>query len=169
MGIKEKMMESMIGNMSKEEKMDMMDKMMDSFFSNMTDEEKQEMMTNMMPKMMQNMMGGKKGSMMGMMRNMMGSDDDSEGDGFNPMDMCKEMMSNMRQNSKIAIMGTPEIQGLFEEWVEQIENEILEFIQGKETYGVEEIADNFKISKESAYYFLTKLAQKDKIKLQIKE
>ena len=173
MGIKEKMMESMMGNMSKEEKMEMMNKMMDSFFSNMTDEEKKEMMNNMMPKMMQNMMGGKKGSMMGMMRNMMGSmtgkNEESEGNDFNPMVMCKEMMANMKQSSKIATMSTPEIQGLFEDWVEQIENEIFDFIKGKEEYDVEEIAKNFKISKESAYYFLTKLAQKNKIKLQIKK
>ena len=174
MGIKEKMMESMMEGMSKEEKMDMMNKMMDSFYSNMTDEEKKEMMNNMMPKMMQNMMGGnKKGSMMGMMRNMMGSkmggEKDSEDDVFNPMDMCREMMSNMKQSSKIATMSTPEIQGLFEDWAEQIENEIFEFIKGKEEYDVDEIAKNFKISKESAYYFLTRLAQKNKIKLQVKK
>src|SRR4030042_889163 len=169
MGLKEKMMDSMMGNMSKEEKMDMMNKMMDSFFSNMSDEEKKEMMNNMMPKMMQNMMGGKKGSMMDMMRNMMGGNKDSNNEDFNPMDMCKEMMSNMKQSNKIATMSTPEIRGLFEDWVEQIENEVFEFIKGKEEYDVEEIAKNFKISKESAYYFLTRLAQKNKIKLQIKK
>ncbi len=173
MGIKDKMMESMMGNMSKVEKMEMMDKMMDSFFSSMSDEDKKEMMSNMMPKMMQNMMGEKGGSMMGMMGNMMGSmmkgKKDAGENGFNSMDMCKEMMSNMRQSSKIATLSTPEVQGLFEDWVEQIENEIIEFIKDKKFYDVEEIAKNFKISKESAYYFLTRLAQKGKINIKVEK
>ena len=174
MGIKEKMMDSMMGNMSKEEKIEMMDKMMDSFFSNMSDEDKKEMMSNMMPKMMQNMMGGKEGgSMMGMMGNMMSSmmkgKKDTESNGFNPMDMCKEMMSKMKQSSKIATLSTPEVQGLFEDWVEQIENEIIEFIKDKKSYNVEEIAKNFKISKKSAYYFLTRLAQKEKINIKVEK
>jgi hypothetical protein len=174
MGIKEKMMENMMNNMSKEEKMEMMEKMMDSFFSGMSDEEKKEMMNNMMPKMVQNMMGGNGGgSMMGMMGNMMSSmmkgKTNTDDNGFNPMNMCKEMMSNIRQSSKIATLSTPEVQGLFEDWVEQIENEIINFIKEKETYNIEEIAKNFKISKESAYYFLTRLAQKGKINIKVEK
>lgn len=174
MGLKEKMMDSMMNNMSKEEKMEMMDKMMNSFFSDMTDEDKKEMMSNMMPKMIQNMMGGNEGgSMMGMMRNMMGSmmkgKKNMESNDFNPMEMCKEMMSNIRLSGKIATLSTPEVQGLFEDWVEQIENEIIEFIKDKDSYNVEEIAKNFKISKESAYYFLTRLAQKGKINIKVEK
>ena len=58
MGLKEQMMNTMVGNMSKEERMEMMEKMMDTFFAQMTPEEKQEMMGSMMPKMMKEMMGG---------------------------------------------------------------------------------------------------------------
>ena len=174
MGLKEKMMDSMMSNMSKEERMEMMDKMMDSFFSGMSDEDKKKTMSNMMPKMMQNMMGGNEdGSMMGMMRNMMGSmmkdKKNTNSSNFNPMDMCKEMMSNIRLSGKIATLSTPEVQGLFEDWVEQIENEIIELIKDKDSYNVEEIAENFKISKESAYYFLTRLAQKEKINIKVEK
>ncbi len=168
MGIKEKMMDSMMGNMSKEEKMDMMNKMMDSFFSNMTDEEKKEMMNNMMPKMMENMMGGKKGSMMGMMRNMMGSmmgkNEESGDEDFNPMDMCKKMMANMTKSTDLAVFSTPEIRQLFEEWAEQIETEILDFTKQSETIEVDKIQNHFKLTKESIIYFLNRLAQKEKIK-----
>lgn len=44
MGFKEKMMESMMGNMSSEERTAMMDKMMEQFLGNMSPEEKQDMM-----------------------------------------------------------------------------------------------------------------------------
>jgi len=53
MGLKDKMMDRMVENMSKEEKAEMMDKMMERFFADFTPEEKQQLMLKMMPKMMQ--------------------------------------------------------------------------------------------------------------------
>lgn len=96
MSMMNKMMDSMMGRMSKEEKEEMMNKMMDKFFADFTAEDKQKMMEEMMPKMMEgvNMMDmmpkmmmsmtGKdkrESGMMGMMSKMMGS--------------CEEMDSTM--------------------------------------------------------------------------
>jgi hypothetical protein len=86
-----------------------------------------------------------------------------------PWDMCKDMISSIRQSHKIATMATPEVQGLFEDWVEQIEKEILDYLKEKDSIDIKDLAGRFKISKDSAYFFLTKLAQKDKIKLSIKK
>jgi hypothetical protein len=93
MGIKDKMADFMMGNMTSEEKSAMIDQMMNKFFADikpedkqkmmgdmmekfmgtMTGEEKQAMMQTMMPKMMGSMMGGGTGSpMMNMMSMMMG-------------------------------------------------------------------------------------------------
>jgi|GEM_PF-5571205 len=44
MGFKDKMMDRMMGKMSKEEKQNMMDKMMENFLADMTAEDKQKMM-----------------------------------------------------------------------------------------------------------------------------
>lgn len=175
MGIKEKMMESMMGNMSKEEKMDMMNKMMDSFFSNMSDEEKKEMMNNMMQNMMGDnkstpmggmmgmMMGGKSG-MMDMMSKMMGGKKSEDGTAEMPWNMCRKMMANMTKSTDLAVFSTPEIRQLFEEWTEQIETEILDFTKQSETIEVDKIQKHFKLTKESIIYFLNRLAQKEKIK-----
>ncbi len=87
MGMMEKMMDRMMGKMSKEEKEGMMSKMMDKFFADMTVEDKQKMMEEMMPKMMEgvNMME----MMPKMMMNMMGG---GEGlGGMMPL-MMTEMM-----------------------------------------------------------------------------
>lgn len=132
----------------------------------MSEEEKQSMMRDMMPKMMKNMMGG---GMRGMMGIMMGhkhgnSDDNSE---FNPFDMCKEMMASVKQGHKTATLATPEIQNLFEDWVIQIEEEIIALQDKDENFTVEHLAEHFKISKESVYYFLTRLAQKGKLKINV--
>ena len=87
MEMMDKMMESMMGGMSKEEKEEMMGKMMEKFFAGMTAEDKQKMMEQMMPKMMEgvNMMD----MMPKMMMSMMGG---GEGQGGMMPQMMTEMM-----------------------------------------------------------------------------
>jgi hypothetical protein len=180
MNLKEKMMETMMGSMSPEEKKEMMNSMMETFFSSMSTEEKQEMMKTMMPKMMEMMRGS--GGIMGMMGSMMGGRSplkekaksfdesaDQPHEDFNPMDMCRQMMSSMRQSSEIATFATPEIRTLFEEWVRQIEEEIEQFITKNATSEPDIIASHFKISKASAIYFLSRLAQKGKISMNVQK
>lgn len=164
MCFEEKTSDSMKNNMSKESKEKTWEKIMDYCCSDMSDEEKQEKMKDM-HKMMHHLKecGG---PMMGMM---MGKMHGKAGKGHMPWDMCKEMMSTIQQSHKIAIMATPEVQGLFEDWVEQIEKEILTYLKDKDSIDIKDLASNFKISKDSAYYFLTKLAQKGRIKLNIKK
>ncbi len=74
MGIKEKMADFMMGNMTAEEKQSMMDQMMTRFFMDITPEEKQKMMEEMMQKFMGSMSAQEKQTMMqNMMPKMMGS------------------------------------------------------------------------------------------------
>ncbi len=178
MGLKEKMMDGMMGNMKPSEKQDMMNAMMDQFFSTMTAEDKQNMMDGMMDKfmgsmtaeekqaMMQNMMpkmmGGKSGGgMMGMMKGMMGGEEGSEG----PMDMCKKMIGNIGKASDLASYATGELHNLFEEWLGQINDEVADFIQKEGTADPDTLAEKFKLSRESIHFILGRLAQKGKITL----
>lgn len=171
MNLKEKMMERMMGKMSAEEKKEMMNAMMEKFFGSMTAEEKREMMQEMMPKMMARMMGGDPGDgggpmagMMGMMRSMMCAGDHGE-EGFNPMEMCKRMMSAISSAGELATFATPEIRMLFEEWVRQVDEEVLALLAENNELTPEEIAARLKISRESAVYFLSRLARKQRVSL----
>jgi hypothetical protein len=144
----------------------MWEKMTECCCSDMTDEEKQRWSKDM-HKLMHHMheCGGPG---MGMMGGIMGKMHGKGERGHMPWDMCKDMISSIKDSHKVATMATPEVQGLFEDWVEQIEKELLDFLKDKKTVDVKDIASHFKISKDSAYYFLTKLAQKGKINLSIK-
>ncbi|RPI72033.1 MAG: hypothetical protein EHM45_22725 [Desulfobacteraceae bacterium] len=189
MGLKEKMMEGMIGNMSAEEKQEMMDAMMEKFFSTLSAEDKQKMMgsmmekfmgsmsadekqglmSNMMPKMMGQMMGGGPQSMMGMMASMMGRKTAGENKGEEtsemPFDMCRKMMGSIGRSSELASYATPELRGLFEEWLSQIEEEIKGDIEKAGSADPAELAQKYKLGKESIHFILGKLAQKDKINI----
>lgn len=149
--------------MSSEEKKAAMEKIMGDFFSGMKEDKKQGFMQGMMGEIM----GKTNFNPMEMMSKMMGNEG-KEG-GFNPMEMCGKMMSFMQENRKISTLATPEVQGLFEDWVEQIEEEIIEFVKDKKDVNVDHVSGQFKISKNSAYYFLTQLAKKGKIDLKFDE
>lgn len=85
------MMEAMMGNMSKEDKLEMMGTMMEKFFADITVEDKQKMMEQMMPRMMEgvNMMEMMPKMMMGMMGR--GQSGDESGGGM--MGMMSQMMA----------------------------------------------------------------------------
>lgn len=169
MTIKEKIMDKMMDNqfkdMSAEDKKQMMETMMDKFFSSMSDDEKKEMMSGMMPKMMGQMMGNN--PMMGMMSMMMGkksgnNEKSNEGSKM-PWDMCSEMMTGMKETASTAKFSTPELRGLFDDWCQQIEKEMLDFIKEKKSIKVEEMAEKFSLSEESIKYLLGRLANKNLI------
>jgi hypothetical protein len=178
MSLKEKMMNKMMENqfqgMSPEDKKQMMDTMMDKFFSSMSDEEKKEMMSGMMPRMMEQMMGGGsmmgKSPMMGMMSMMMGKGKGSSDSGEEnkmPWDMCKDMMSGIKETANTAKFATAELRGLFDEWCQQIEKEILNFVKEKKSINVSELAEKFSLSEESIKYLLTRLANKNLIDFKV--
>jgi hypothetical protein len=159
------MMDNQFKNMSSEEKQKMMESMMDKFFSSMTDEEKKEMMSGMMPKMMGQMMGNN--PMMGMMSMMMGrnagASDKGDSNQKMPWDMCGEMMSGLKETANAAKFATAELRGLFDEWCQQIEKEMLEFIKEKKAVKVDELTAKFNLSEESIKYLLGRLAAKNLI------
>jgi predicted transcriptional regulator len=170
MSFKENFMSKMMGNqfqnMSSEDKKQMMDTMMDQFFSSMSDEEKKKMMSEMMPKMMggDSKTGGN--PMMGMMSMMMGGgkmNGGSGGENKMPWDMCKDMMSGIKETANTAKFATAELRGLFDEWCQQIKQEILNFVKEKNSINVEELAEKFSLSEESIKYLLGRLAAKNLI------
>jgi len=131
---------------------------------------------NMMENMMGKMSSEEKKEMMGSMMNCRNSTDDKMGSSekekqndscFNSMEMCKKMMSSISQSSEIATFATPEVRQLFEEWVQQVDDEILNLIKENSPITPEEISEKLKISKDSVIYFLSRLAQKGKIDLNI--
>jgi predicted transcriptional regulator len=83
---------------------------------------------------------------------------------FNPMEMCKNMISSVAKASEMAFYATPEIRSMFEEWLESIKNEIFEYISTEKEINPKEIANKFNISESAVNYFLNLLAATGKIK-----
>ena len=167
------MMDSQFKGMTSEEKKQMMETMMDKFFASMTDNEKKEMMSGMMPRMMEQMMGGTStgnNPMMGMMSMMMGNRGGKTSEGSEnkmPWDMCKDMMHGINETASTAKFATEELRGLFDEWCQQIEKEILNFVKEKKSINIAELTEKFSLSEESVKYILAKLAKKNLIDFKV--
>ena len=116
--------------------------------------------------------GSKMGNnpMMGMMSMMMGKGKNSSDSGTEnkmPWDMCKDMMSGIRETANTAKFATAELRGLFDEWCQQIEQEILNYIKEKNSINVEELVEKFSLSEESIKYLLGRLATKNLIDFKV--
>lgn len=103
--------------------------------------------------------------MMGMMGKMMGHKSGGEKSNFDPMDMCRQMMSSMGQGSNQESYLTSELADLFQDWVHQINEEVMTYIAKNQPASVEQVAEHLKISANSVIYLLGTLAQEGKVKL----
>jgi Mor family transcriptional regulator len=65
----------------------------------------------------------------------------------------------------LASYATPELHGLFEDWLSQIEEEMRADIEKQESVNPDELTKKYKLSKESIYFILVKLAQNNKINI----
>ncbi|UCH64128.1 MAG: hypothetical protein JSU77_06835, partial [Fidelibacterota bacterium] len=66
-----------------------------------------------------------------------------------------------------ASLITPEMSGLFDEWKQQIEEEIATGIENESLRTVADIEKHVKLSRDSVIYFVTSLARKGRINLEI--
>lgn len=87
------------------------------------------------------------------------------GEGFNPMEMCRGMVGSITKSAEMATYATPELRALFEEWLGQIEAEVLEYLKGREAVAPENVAEHFKLSKDSAVFLISKMARQGNIKI----
>ncbi len=85
---------------------------------------------------------------------------------MNPTEMSKEVLSAVSQSYELATYSTPELRGLFNDWVYSIEQEILGFLKGHRKVDPDEIAKRFRLTRESVIFILGKLAREEKVKMQ---
>lgn len=80
--------------------------------------------------------------------------------------MSQEVLSAVSQSYELATYSTPELRGLFNDWMFAIEREIIGFLEGRGKVDPDEVAEHFKLTKESAIFVLGKMAREGKITMQ---
>jgi uncharacterized membrane protein len=87
------------------------------------------------------------------------------GEGFAPMEMCKQMIQSVQRASDMATYATPELRGLFDDWLEQVEAETLKFIAETGSIAADEVAKKLGLSVESTVFLLSKLGREGKLEI----
>ncbi|HDH05796.1 MAG TPA: hypothetical protein ENH01_08795 [Nitrospirae bacterium] len=85
---------------------------------------------------------------------------------MNPIEMSKEVISAISHSYELATYSTPELRGIFDDWLSEIEKEVLEFLKDKNRVDYDEIARQFRLKHESIIFILGKLAREGKINMQ---
>ena len=84
---------------------------------------------------------------------------------FPVMEMCRQMTQAVQQTNENAAYATPELRDLFNDWLEQVENEVLVFLSKKDNASVEELSKELGITEQSAIFLLSKLTRQGKLDL----
>jgi hypothetical protein len=81
------------------------------------------------------------------------------------MQMCEQMTGTVIEVGRLAGFASPELRGLFEEWVKALEGEIIEFLKGKGSCLPADLAVQLKLSEESILFLISKLVREGKLKI----
>jgi len=84
----------------------------------------------------------------------------------NPIDMSKEVLSAISHSYELATYSTPELRGLFNDWLREIEHEVLEFLKDRDKVDPDEVSQLLRLERESVIFILSKLARERKISMQ---
>lgn len=80
--------------------------------------------------------------------------------------MSKEVISAISHSYELATYSTPELRGLFNDWLREIEREALEFLKDKKKVDPDKVAQQLRLKRESVIFILSKLAREGKISMQ---
>ncbi|HMA67682.1 MAG TPA: hypothetical protein VKO20_07670 [Desulfosalsimonadaceae bacterium] len=79
------------------------------------------------------------------------------GEGVDPTQMCQRLVNQVAQSRQLSSITDPNLLALFEDWLEELENEVLSMIKTHGTPDAEAIAGNLGISRRGAMFLLSKL------------
>ena len=85
---------------------------------------------------------------------------------MNPIEMSKEVLSAISHSYELATYSTPELRGLFNDWLREIEHEVLEFLKDRDKVDPDEVSQLLRLKRESVIFILSKLARERKINMQ---
>lgn len=87
---------------------------------------------------------------------------------MNPIEMSKEVLTAINHSYELASYATPELRGLFNEWLGEIELRVIDFVGKRNRVDPRELASHFTLTTESILFVLGKLAREGKISMEAK-
>jgi hypothetical protein len=79
------------------------------------------------------------------------------GEGVDPTQMCQRLVDKVAQSRQLMAMTDPDLLVLFEDWFEELEEEVLALFNRHGTLNSAELAEKLGLSMRGATFLLSKL------------
>ena len=79
------------------------------------------------------------------------------GEGVDPTQMCQTLVDKVAQSKQLMAITDPDLLGLFDDWFEELEEEIVNFYRQIGPFDAEQLARKIGVSLRGATFLLSKL------------
>jgi len=79
------------------------------------------------------------------------------GEGVDPTQMCQSLVDKVAQSEQLLAIADPDLLVLFEDWLEELEAEVVELGKQHHPLTVELVVDKLGLSRRGATFLLSKL------------
>lgn len=84
-------------------------------------------------------------------------------EGIDPTDMCQSMIDKVARSKQLTTVAEPEILVLFEDWLEELESEVVAFVKKTGSADPFDLAKGCGLSRSGAEFLITKLKREAKL------
>jgi len=84
------------------------------------------------------------------------------GEGVDPTQMCRSLVDKVAQSEQLLAITDPELLMLFEDWLEELETEVLALLKTHGPLDNKMLADKIGLSRRGATFLLSKLEREGK-------
>jgi hypothetical protein len=85
-------------------------------------------------------------------------------EGVDPKQMCQSLVNKVARSEQLAAVAEPEILILFEDWLEELEKEVIDKVTTIDIGTADALSEEIGLSRAGATFLLTKLRREGKIK-----
>jgi predicted HTH transcriptional regulator len=84
------------------------------------------------------------------------------GEGIDPTQMCQNLVDKVAQSKQLMAITDPEVLVLFEDWLEELEDEVVALVKKHGRLDAGELAAKLGLSRRGATFLLSKLKRENK-------
>jgi len=88
------------------------------------------------------------------------------GEGVDPTQMCQTLVDKVAQSDQLKAITDPDLLMLFEDWLEELEGEVLSLFHARGPLDEQELARKLGVSRRGANFLISKLKREGKIEEQ---
>jgi len=85
------------------------------------------------------------------------------GEGVDPTQMCQSLVDKVAQSKQLMAITDPELLVLFEDWFEELEEEVISLVKRYGPMSARELVEKIGLSQRGATFLLSKLKREKKL------